>query len=154
MTSGTERALVQVSRENLTRLRMTLGRLGRVLRQQNDKDLGYALISLLLNIARNEPVTPGALAAGERISAPAVTRSLNRLLELGLVSRKPDPGDGRASQISLTAAGRQEREALLRSREIWLSEHLTRLTGDQVEALLAALPALERLCDPELPPPE
>jgi DNA-binding MarR family transcriptional regulator len=87
------------------------------------------------------------------VSSPAVTRSLNRLVGLGLVSREPDPGDGRAWLLSLTSAGRREREALLRSREKWLSEHLTRLSPDEVQALLAALPALEKLCDPQLPPP-
>lgn len=144
---------MQVSHADLTRLRMTLGRLGRVLRQQNDEGLTYSLISLLLNIARNQPTTPGELAVSEGVSSPAVTRSLNRLVGLGLVSREPDPGDGRAWLLSLTSAGRREREALLRSREKWLSEHLTRLSPDEVQALLAALPALEKLCDPQLPPP-
>ncbi|WP_165521840.1 MarR family winged helix-turn-helix transcriptional regulator [Micromonospora zingiberis] len=139
-----------ISREELTRLRMTLGRLGRVLRQQNDDGLSYALISLLFSIGRNQPTTAGELAAGEGVTPPSVTRSLNRLLELGLVKRERDPVDGRASRISLTAAGVAERSRLLRSREVWLSEHLDRLTREELDLLLVALPVLERLCDPEL----
>ncbi|ODU07397.1 MAG: hypothetical protein ABS81_01170 [Pseudonocardia sp. SCN 72-86] len=129
---------------------MTLGRLGRVLRQQTDDGLSYALISLLFNIARNQPVTAGDLASAEGVSPPSVTRSLNRLIELGLVSREPDPTDRRASLISLTPAGEDEREQVLRSRENWLSQHLTRLTAEEIVNLLAALPALELLCDPAL----
>lgn len=143
-----------VKRAELTRLRMALGRLGRVLRQQNDEGLSYALISLLFNIGRNQPISAGDLAAGEGVSPPSITRSLNRLIELGYVSRVPDPTDRRAALIRLTPSGMKEREQVLRSREVWLEEHLRRLTPDQLEALLAALPALEQLCDPELPPIE
>jgi hypothetical protein len=39
-----------VSQDHLTRLRMTLGRVGRLLRQQNTEDLSYALMSLLFTI--------------------------------------------------------------------------------------------------------
>jgi DNA-binding MarR family transcriptional regulator len=139
-----------VTREDLTRLRMTLGRLGRVLRQQNDDGLSYALVSLLFAIARSEPVTAGELAISEGVSPPSVTRSLNRLRELGYVNRESDPSDRRASLISLTEAGNRERAAILKTREIWLTEHLDRLTAEGIKQLLDALPALERLCDPAL----
>jgi DNA-binding MarR family transcriptional regulator len=140
-----------VKREDVTRLRMTLGRLGRVLRQQSDDGLSYALISLLFNIGRNQPVSAGELATSEGVSPPSVTRSLNRLIELGYVSRVADPSDRRAALIRLTDAGIVEREAVLKSRELWLTEHLKRLTREELESLLSALPALEKLCDPELP---
>jgi DNA-binding MarR family transcriptional regulator len=147
--TGTRRSLTP---KELTRLRMALGRLGRVLRQQTDDDLPYALVSLLLNIERTEPVTAGDLAAGEGVTPPAITRSLNRLRELGLITREPHPGDGRASMIRLTAAGRAERRRILRSRDVWLSDHLRRLDAAELELLVAAMPVLERLCDPELAP--
>jgi len=150
-SAGHRRRDRTINREELTRLRMTLGRLGRILRQQNDDGLSYALISLLFNIGRNEPVSAGDLAASEGVSPPSVTRSLNRLIELGFVSRVPDPADRRTALIRLTPSGAAEREQVLKSREMWLSEHLDRLTKDQLDKLLAALPALERLCDPELP---
>lgn len=141
-----------VSRKELTRLRMVLGRLGRVLRQQTDDDLPYALISLLFTIERGEPVTAGDLAASERVTPPAITRSLNRLGELGLIAREPHPVDGRASMIRLTAEGRAERRRILQSRDVWLSNHLRPLNADEVDLLIAAMPVLERLCDPELTP--
>lgn len=141
-----------ISHEDLTRLRMTLGRLGRVLRQQNDEGLSYTLISLLLNIARSEPISAGDLALSEGVSPPSVTRSLHRLTELGLVARTVDPIDRRASLITLTPEGKKERQAVLRNREVWLSEHLKRLDVEELQVLLMALPALEKLCDPALEP--
>ncbi|GAA0390249.1 hypothetical protein Acor_46900 [Acrocarpospora corrugata] len=149
--SGMTTAASRVSHEELTRLRMALGRLGRVLRQQNDEGLSYALISLLFNVARNQPTTAGDLAATEGVSPPSVTRSLNRLFELGLISREQDTVDRRATLIRLTNAGMLERARILRSREVWLSGHLDRLSPDEVTALLHAVPVLERLCDPETP---
>lgn len=140
-----------IRREDLTRLRMTLGRLGRVLRQQTDDGLSYALISLLFNIGRSQPVSAGELAVSEGVSPPSVTRSLNRLIELGFVTRTADPADRRAALIELTPSGAREREQVLKSREVWLEEHLGRLDHTELESLLTALPALERLCDPELP---
>ncbi|MFT4289138.1 MarR family winged helix-turn-helix transcriptional regulator [Nocardioides sp.] len=150
-SSGAAKHEHTVRREDLTRLRMTLGRLGRVLRQQNDDGLSYALISLLFNIGRSQPVSAGELAASEGVSPPSVTRSLNRLIELGFVSRTADPADRRAALIELTPSGEREREQVLKSREVWLEEHLGRLNAKELKTLLAALPALERLCDPELP---
>ncbi|MEU7812203.1 MarR family transcriptional regulator [Pseudonocardia sp. NPDC049154] len=139
-----------ISDVDITRLRMTLGRLGRVLRQQNDEGLSYALISLLFAIHRMQPVTAGDLAASEGVTPPSVTRSLNRLIEIGYVLRLADPADRRTAVISLTPAGELERLRILRTRENWLSDHLSRLSARDVEALLAAIPALEQLCDPAL----
>lgn len=140
-----------VSQRDLTRLRMTLGRLGRVLRQQADDGLSYALISLLFAIHRMQPVTAGDLATSEGVTPPSVTRSLGRLVELGLVTREPDPVDRRAAIIRLTPAGERERTHILHTREVWLSDHLANLDEDQIRLLLDALPVLERLCDPALP---
>jgi DNA-binding MarR family transcriptional regulator len=139
-----------ISREELIKLRMTLGRLGRVLRQQNDDGLSYALISLLFNISRTQPVTAGDLASSEGVTPPSVTRSLNRLLQLGLVTRRQDPTDRRASLITLTQAGVAERENVLRRREVWLAAQLARLSPEDLDHLLTALPALERLSDPPM----
>jgi DNA-binding MarR family transcriptional regulator len=140
-----------IAHEDLTRLRMTLGRLGRVLRQQTDDGLSYALISLLFAIHRMQPVAAGDLAASEGVSPPSVTRSLSRLVDLGLVERLADPKDRRAAIISLTDKGEAERRHILLTREIWLSDRLRRLEPGDLDKLLSALPALELLCDPLLP---
>jgi len=137
-----------VSRDDLQRLRMALGRVSRVLRQQSDDELSYALTSLLFTIGRTEPATATELAETEKVTPPSVSRSLSRLEALHLIERNPDPTDGRVTRIRLTDLGRRERENILRSREEWLTERLRLLSPDQRSELLLALPALERLCDP------
>lgn len=142
----------QLDEAQLTRLRMVLGRLGRVLRQQSADGLTYPQISLLFSVERSHPVTAGELAASEGVTPPSVTRSLNELDRLGYVWRVQHPVDRRISLIHLTDAGAAECARLRRSRDAWLAEHLTRLDPDEVTTLLTALPVLERLCDPALPP--
>lgn len=142
-----------MSDEDLTHLRMTLGRLGRVLRQQTDEDLSYALTSLLFTIGRMEPATASDLAEAEKVTPPSVSRSLKRLEALNLIERAADPEDGRVTRVRLTKAGRKEREYILKARDIWLIEHLRQLDADEIGLIMAALPALARLCDPELPIP-
>lgn len=137
-----------ISRYDLTQLRITLGRLGRVLRQHNFDELSFALISLLFSIARTEPVKAGDLASAEGVSPPAVTRSLTRLVELGFVLREADSSDRRAASIRLTAEGKRELDLILRGREAWLMEHLLRLSDEDIRIIFAALPAFGRLLEP------
>jgi len=153
MTTASDRSSStrRLTRQELTRLRMVIGRLGRVLRQQTDDDLPYALISLLFAIGRSQPVTAGDLAASERVTPPSISRSLERLDRLGLITRKPWPEDRRVSVIQLTLRGRAELKRILHSREVWLSDHVARLTGEELDLLMSAVPVLERLCDPALP---
>ena len=142
---GTEAELVGISQDQRVRLRMALGRLGRMLRQQSNEDLPYALVSLLMAIHRTQPVTAKALAASEGVTPPAVTRSLHRLQELGLIVREPVLTDRWVQAIQLSELGQRTRTEMLHEREIWLTEHLARLTTKELASLLRALPALERL---------
>ncbi|UFS58343.1 MarR family winged helix-turn-helix transcriptional regulator [Subtercola endophyticus] len=145
MTSGSVPDDSPVSQTNLIRLRMALGRLGRLLRQQNNDGLPYALISLIMTIHRLEPVTAKELAESEGVTPPAVTRSLNRLFELGLISREEVATDRRAQSIRLADLGEAKRIELLEKREIWLTEHIDQLSPDEITKLIDALPALEKL---------
>ncbi|GAA1510880.1 hypothetical protein GCM10009690_12380 [Brevibacterium permense] len=52
-------------------------------------------------------------------SQPAATKLLAKLEEAGLVVREPSPTDGRASQFSLTEAGR---ERLAENRSIMIEQ--------------------------------
>jgi DNA-binding MarR family transcriptional regulator len=53
-----------------------------------------------------EPVRISELNRHVLLSQPALSRLVDRLAERGLVERQPDPADGRAIRLSLTAAGR------------------------------------------------
>jgi DNA-binding MarR family transcriptional regulator len=141
----------QLDTSQLTRLRMALGRLGRVLRQQSVDGLSYPQISLLFAVERLGPVTAGELATTEGVSPPAVTRSLNDLDRQGLVIRTQDTADRRVSLIELTDDGRRECSRIRWSRDAWLAGHVKHLDSAEINALITALPVLERLCDPALP---
>jgi DNA-binding MarR family transcriptional regulator len=71
---------------------------------------------------------------------------LMSLEALALVSRTPDPNDGRCLVISLTEAGLQAVHGARRHREEQLARALAdNFTGEEQQMLIAALPLLERL---------
>jgi DNA-binding MarR family transcriptional regulator len=57
------------------------------------------------------PVRPTALAETVGMRPTSLSNYLRRLTESGLVRRRPDPADGRAALVSLTAKGVRETEA-------------------------------------------
>ena len=60
------------------------------------------------------------LAEQLQIEAPAVTRKAQHLERSGLVSRTPDPNDGRVTQLQLTTQGRRTINRILTVRRDWL----------------------------------
>ncbi len=64
-----------------SRLRLTLVRASRRLRQEAGTDLSPSQTAALSTIERHGPMTPSELAARERIQRPTATRVLTRLAE-------------------------------------------------------------------------
>jgi DNA-binding MarR family transcriptional regulator len=64
------------------------------------------------------------VAARLGIDAPAVTRKIQQLERLELVSRVPDADDARASRLLLTPAGRRVLRRFLLARNRWLTTML------------------------------
>ncbi len=128
-------------------LRALLGRLSRRLRQTSVVgELTLPQASVLSLLEREGPTTPGALATKERITPQSMGTILVSLEELGLVSRTPDPTDGRRLVISVTEAGRQVILGARRQKEERLAQALaTNFTNEEQQMLRAALPLLERL---------
>jgi len=65
------------------------------------------------------------LAEQLQIEAPAVTRKVQQLEQSGLISRTPDPTDGRATQLHLTTQGRRTINRILAVRRDWLTTLLS-----------------------------
>jgi DNA-binding MarR family transcriptional regulator len=74
-----------------------------------------------------------------------MTRVLAALDERDLIVRTPDPVDARSTLVALSEAGRGTLATVRSQRTALLDARLARLTPDQRDALLAALPALEAL---------
>jgi DNA-binding MarR family transcriptional regulator len=112
------------------RLLKTHGLMLRALRRSVPEDLTLAQFDVLAQLDRErEGMTGSALTRALLVTAGNVTGIVGRLSRLGLVERRPVPGDRRAARIRLTARGRQVMQrALPRHRR-------------DVAALLGALPA-------------
>ncbi len=90
-------------------------------------------------------MTPGALATHERIRPPSMTRTVNALVELGLVHKVEHPTDGRQVVVALTDAGVLEVKETRRRRDAWLTQQLTSLTREERETLARASDLLTRI---------
>jgi DNA-binding MarR family transcriptional regulator len=83
---------------------------------------GAAVLYKLYADGENVRITDLAERLG--IDPPAVTRKVQQLEKVGLVSRSADPDDARASRLRLTREGRSSIERLLRARQNWIEEML------------------------------
>jgi DNA-binding MarR family transcriptional regulator len=129
------------------RLLLAVGRLFRSLRRVGPAGLGNGSLSALATLAKCGSMRLGDLAEREGVTPPTLSRIIAALVDSGLVSRSPDPGDGRASLVCATVAGESAVLGMRSARIRELARRLERLTAAQREALGAALPALEALVD-------
>lgn len=92
-------------------------------------------------------LTPGELAAHEKVQPPSMTRVLAALEHKGLIARRPHPTDGRQVLVELTPAGRQLCRDEVRMREAWLSRRVSELSKEDREVLRQAVEVIERLVE-------
>ncbi len=127
-------------------LRLSIVRLNRRLRAQRaDTSVTLTQLAALSTLKSHGALTPGELAAHEKVQPPSMTRVLARLEEHGLVSRRPHPTDGRQSVVELTTAGRELLAQEVRMREAWLARRLAELTAEEREVLRAASAVIDKL---------
>ena len=130
------------------RLYVALGRLTRAVRRDSSEALvGHGALSALATLIAAGPQRAGTLAETEGVTAPAMTRILNSLDELGYVVRRPDPADRRACLVEATTQGRDLVTSGRALRLRALRDRLATLPADERAALLDALPVLEKLGD-------
>jgi DNA-binding MarR family transcriptional regulator len=127
-------------------LRETIGRLVRRLRAEPGPSVGR--LAVLGRLDRDGPASISDLAAGERMRPQSMAQIVHDLETGGLVSRRPDPADGRRIFIELTSKGLQVLQTTRARRETWLTEILEReLNADDRELLRDALVLLSRVAD-------
>ncbi|GAA1522425.1 hypothetical protein GCM10009741_24720 [Kribbella lupini] len=96
----------------------------------------FSTLSVLHTLARRGPLRLTDLTATEQLKQPALTSLVAKLERDGLVSRAPDPRDGRAVLLSLTDEG----QAIVDSRRVSRVERLAELVdqlSDEERALLS-----------------
>ncbi len=104
-------------------------------------------LSSLDRLIRQGPQRVTDLVAAERISQPGMTGLIGRMEEAGLVTRGPDPRDGRATLVTATEAGVDYLRRLHRERAGAIESRLQRLPAAHRQALTQAFAAIDALCD-------
>ena len=155
-----------------TSLRISVSRLARRLRVER---VGYGTPEAVLSdiqlaalsvLERHEAMTPGELAAHEKVQPPSMTRVITALEQARLVTRAAHPSDRRQVLLTPTAAGRDlvrrtthptdRRQVLLtvtdkgralvqrmrRRKDAWMAKRLEELTPEERATLRAAAPIL------------
>ena len=144
-TTTTDSRLTDIA----SRLRLSVTRTARRLRQEAAGDLTPTSAAALATIERHGPLTPSELAAIERVKRPTATRTLRCLIDGGLVDRAQDPSDGRSALVSITPAGRERLRRLRGRKNAYLARRLRSLPDEDLETLERAAEVLERLLEDE-----
>ena len=131
-------------------LRISVSRLARRLRAERysaglEPGLSDTQLAALATLERRGDMTPGELADHEKVQPPSMTRVIAALEDRGLVGRTPHATDRRQVVLTVTAQGRAVVEQSRQLREAWLARQLEELTQEELEALRAVAPILEKL---------
>jgi DNA-binding MarR family transcriptional regulator len=127
-------------------LRETVGRLVRRLRTEPGPSVGQ--MTVLARLDRDGPASISDLAAAERMRPQSMAQTVSDLERAALVSRRPDPDDGRRAFVELTAAGLELVHTTRARRESWLTEALEReLNARELELLREAVALMDRVAD-------
>jgi DNA-binding MarR family transcriptional regulator len=102
--------------------------------------------SLLFAIQREPGIGVGKLATQERMSAPAMSKYVDRLEAAGLVTKTPG-ADRRRVGLRVTPAGARILRLVKSRRNAWLAARLKRLSGKELAAVERAIDPLAKLLE-------
>lgn len=127
-------------------LRVVIGRVVRRLRSEHRLSLSHGAV--LGRLDREGPLSTGDLATAERVRPQSMGQTVSELEAGGLVSRRPDPTDGRRSLIELTDHGRHVLQDDRARREGWLAGAIeTGFSASEQRVLRQAVGLLDRLAE-------
>jgi len=143
--SHSERSTAGRAEPLASRLRTTLLRTSRRLRDQRVGDLSDAQMSVLGQLVTKGLATPGELAERERVRPSSMTRTVQQLVDAGFVERRTNPKDGRQVLVAATGKGNEHILATRRRRDEWLQLRLAALTSQERATLSDAEAILRRI---------
>jgi len=109
-------------------------------RLRDDFDVTLPRFDLMAQLDRTpKGMTLGELSQRMMVSNGNVTGLVDRLVEQGLINRRPSPKDRRAQIVSLTAQGRKFFRSMARTNGDWVGEFFADLTSDDIDALMRLL---------------
>jgi DNA-binding MarR family transcriptional regulator len=135
-----------------TQLAISFERVFNLVRRLNpQEDISLTAASTLRTLERHGAHRLSELASKEGVTQPAMTQLVSRLERAGLAQRCTDPTDARVVIVRIADPGREVLRARRAARAQKLHELMGSLTQADRTAIVAALPALDRLAD-LLPP--
>ena len=90
-------------------------------------------------------ISMSELAVARNVALNTATALVDRLVAAGLVERRGDPDDRRVVRVAVTARGVALIERLRTVRRAAIRRMLDELSDQEIDQVLAALPALARL---------
>ncbi|MGZ0712510.1 MarR family winged helix-turn-helix transcriptional regulator (plasmid) [Coraliomargarita sp. W4R53] len=127
-------------------LRTATFRLARRMRTQRAIDsMSDGQFAVLAALFVHGDHTLSELADRERVSAPAMNRTVNCLQDSQYVARSADENDGRKVILSLTEVGRGVVDETARRRDAWVEGALAELTAAERETLADAAAIMQRM---------
>lgn len=141
-------------RSTASALRRATMRLARRLRAERPRPgISLQKLSVLAHLNRSGPLSPGEVAAADRIQPQSLTRALASLERDGLIRRTADPRDHRRARLELTADGVAVLHADMHQRDVWLTRTISeQLTPTERELLRLASKLMQRLADADAAP--
>ena len=111
--------------------------------EDNDLTVSQVRATMSLACADPEPLSGARLAEQLGVSAPAMSRALDGLVQKGFVERTESSADRRVRLLTITDAGRELAEGLTTLRRAQIDRFLESLGPDRAAALAAALDVLD-----------
>jgi DNA-binding MarR family transcriptional regulator len=94
---------------------------------------------LLVRVSEHGPIRLSELAEAVELDPSTVSRQMGALVNGGLINKEPDPHDGRASFLSLSARGAAVLESVSEARREALADALTEWSEEERATLAAGL---------------
>ncbi len=134
-----------VTEELASRLRLSINRLHRRLRQESLAGLSPAQASALGAVKRLGSPTLGELASIEQVQPPTMTRIVASLADAGMVTRVTDVTDRRSARVRITPAGKRNLERIRTLKNAFLTRRLADLSPDEQGRAVDLVALLEHL---------
>jgi DNA-binding MarR family transcriptional regulator len=115
--------------------------------------LSLARLRVLFQLAAADGIRLGELSTCVDVAPRTMTSTIEAMERDGLVARRPDPVDGRATIVSITDAGRRSFAEGRRLQAGVIADLFASLDGDLQAALADALARLQELAGADVLPP-
>lgn len=133
--------------DTAARLRRSITRLNRRLRQSSLGGISPAQASLLATVSKLEAPSLGDLAIAEQIQPPSVTKLVRTLEQDGFLTCYPDAADRRCTRVVLTMLGEKEVKEIRARKTEFLEQRLALLSAVDQQRMSELAELLESLLE-------